>query len=127
MYQPKAKYWIFAIACIVLISLAGLFYTNSPGFVVKNNTARQTMQQILEADGAYVSYGNSPRSDAPFKDVFSYVIIMDKISFNIHKYKEAYPGDGVWIYGNKPGEEQIYIFTHRIPPSSIKELQQYIN
>ena len=127
MYRSRPRYWIFALAVVVLVSLAYLFYAMSPGFSVKKNISGQTMQQILEADGVFVSFDNLPRFDSPFKDVFTYAIILDDVSFNSAKYLRSHQSDGVWITGNRPGEERAYIFTNKSPPSSIKELYEFID
>jgi|GEM_PF-1205842 len=124
MREKRARYWLILLVPAV-VGLVWLYFTHGPKMTVEKNTARQTMQQRLEADGIYVNYANEPRLDEPFKNIFEWTIIIDGANLNPHKYRVDHPSDGIWIIGSTPEDERCYIFTNRTPPADIKELTEY--
>lgn len=113
------------VAMIVVLASAWLFLKNRPRYNVEENRQGLTMQEYLEHQGEHVSFADAIRLDSPFRDIFNYIIIIDRVSFQAGKYHSDHEDDGIWCVG-KLEEARCYIFTNRTPPQELRSFYQYI-
>ena len=119
------KYWVL-IAIVVAFVIMWLFFKNNPTYVVKENKELFTMQEYLQKNGEVVSFADFVRSDAPWRNVFRWIVKIDRTGFNSEKYKLDHPENGIWCVGTRLEETRCYIFTNKTPPQELREFYRYI-